>query len=244
MEAPVTPVSITVPIVITEVIGIVLYFTNLIHFGWRARSGGFDSGFTSERKKCHQNSHMQAYNLLVLYHLVLLCINLALAVGIEYSWTFCLTATINYAFIIIILTAGYYLDVSVSQKIKAPTIFAHCNFLIFWAVAIANLTCVLKNCDKLPVVAEIYVTGYTKYFILAAGYIYMLIDAWINKHHKFTFNKIKSKEKAVSLIRKKISEIPRITVIIWNKQWMKYCSDKQGLEAFFHFILKRCFKIN
>ena len=68
----------------------------------------------------------------------------------------------------------------------------------------------------------------------------MLIDCWINKHHKFTFNKIKSKEKAVSLIRKKIREIPRIAVIIWNKQWMKCCSDnKQGLEAFFsRFILK------
>ena len=66
MEAPVMPVSIIIPIVITEVIGVVFYFTNLIHFGWKVMSGGFDSGYASERKKCHQISHVQAYNLLIL----------------------------------------------------------------------------------------------------------------------------------------------------------------------------------
>ena len=223
-------VTIVVLIVTVEVLGIVLCVINLIHkLGWKIGLGRLNTGWPPDEKKWYKVSPEQAYNLLILYHLLLLSLAVGLAAGTTYTRTFCITGIFNYTFIIFIIRKFY---VNITGKLKGPALFTIWNFFIFWSVAITNIACRLNNCSNLPMVAQFFVVDAIKYSILVVGYCYMFADACINTCNDYTFTRIKSREKAVTLLNRRIQETPKIMVAVWNKKWWKFCSDiKQGSQV-------------
>ena len=217
-------------IVITEVLGVVLCFINVFHkLGWRIGLGRLDTGWPPHEKKCYRISPEQAYNLLIMYHLLLLCLDVVLAAGTTYTRTFCITWAFNYVFIIFLIRKFY---VHIPGKIKGPTLFTIWNFFIFWSVLITNITCGSNNCNNLPMVAQFFIEGYIKYTFLPVGYCYMFADACINTCKDLHFTKIKSRGKAVNLLKRRIQETPKIMVAVWNTKWWKFCIDlRQGFQV-------------
>ena len=175
-----------------------------------------------EIRRCCKIRGAVACNILIVYHIVLIAVELFIAVLLSFPQTqneymkivLWLFAGVNYGILI-------FCCLPVSMVHDSYETYNHigpvhgCNalelfhFVVFWVCAIFMITCRLTNCDCLPIALETLGLGVAVIPLIIA-YLGMVAGSSCNKYSFTVYSKVTSKHKAVEILKRKLQEAPSI----------------------------------
>ncbi len=174
------------------------------------------------KRSCKIRSGL-AWNLFILYHCVLLFMEILLAVTCPLHH-FCddlmqkslwILVGINYAVVVISLVkiarayGAYRTNGRIGGHMHACTSFELLNFVIFWASFFLMTTCGVINCKNLPSDLGKFVSGFIA-IPFVTSYIVLGVIAGSHAWRFGAYGRTISKQDAVELLKQEIEEPPTV----------------------------------
>ena len=234
--------------IIVQLLGIFLIIINAIYLSC---TRGFDSAGGYGKMFCCKQGNIKrrfkirfekAWNLLVLYHITLVFMNVIMAIiyeevdSLNYQIDsfhdlvdmFWISAIINYG-VVFMLNVLYLIGLKtfhsfvfdrhsyVLGHLHQFNCFGFLNFLIFWTSVLLLLTCAGIDCRKLPEPWEDLAKG-LGLVSLAISYVLTVVEAAYAEKWIILDGKVTTKQEVISILRQK--QLERTSI-----EWVVECAE-------------------
>ena len=221
-------------------IGLLLFIVNSVFLKCSRGHGSARIGkrmIDLEIRRCCKIRGAVACNILIVYHIALIVAEITAAV---LSWlpqiqndymkiVFWVFVRINYGILIFCcLPCSMACGSNETHSHIGPLLGRNAlelfHFVVFWVCAIFMITCLLTNCDYLPIDLKSFGCGVAVISLIIA-YIGMLAGSFCNKYSFTVYNKVTSKQKAMEILKRKLQEAPSIE---WHISFGHSVRNEQG----------------